>query len=414
MKGKENKNRLSLSDILKYRGDNLSGKERNSIEREFQKDPFAEEASEGFSMLGEEDLKKDIASLEQKLSDRVSHRSGILWYRLAASVAVLMILSSVFIIVRRNGQSVKKEEIAYNAPAMDIPASKALTLPEKPLAEGGAPAVAVKAAEVEKRSTIEEKATADKNETGALPEISKIRELKVSKTFTDSIPVSDELRKAAEPVAAALSGRVQGIAVKGKVISTEDNLPIPGATIRIKDSSKGVITDTNGDFHMELQEKPDQMLVADYIGMESKEFRANPDSDMRVKMDPSQAGLSEVVVVGYGVSKKENVNGVEVQMNNDYKYISPEPENGRKEFDSYIEKNLKKPATFTSGNREVVVLSFTVSSSGSISNIKVVRSPGNEYSEEAISLLKNGPAWKPAEKNGIKIDDDVRIRIVFK
>jgi hypothetical protein len=55
-----------------------------------------------------------------------------------------------------------------------------------------------------------------------------------------------------------------------------------------------------------------------------------------------------------------------------------------------------------------------VKSTGIRENIKIIRSPGNSFSDEVIRLINEGPAWKPAEENGIKIDDEIRIRIVFK
>jgi TonB family protein len=61
-----------------------------------------------------------------------------------------------------------------------------------------------------------------------------------------------------------------------------------------------------------------------------------------------------------------------------------------------------------------VVLSFTVTLNGNLANIKVVRSPGKSFSDEAIRLLQSGPGWKPASENGAIIEDEVRVRIVFK
>jgi TonB family protein len=60
------------------------------------------------------------------------------------------------------------------------------------------------------------------------------------------------------------------------------------------------------------------------------------------------------------------------------------------------------------------VLSFTVSETGKIDSIEVVRSPGRLFSQEAIRLLKEGPAWKPAFEDGSEKSERVRLRIVFK
>jgi hypothetical protein len=55
-----------------------------------------------------------------------------------------------------------------------------------------------------------------------------------------------------------------------------------------------------------------------------------------------------------------------------------------------------------------------IRTTGTIDSLKVVSSPGDEFATEAIRLIREGPAWKPAEKNGQVIDDEVRVRIVFK
>jgi TonB family protein len=95
-------------------------------------------------------------------------------------------------------------------------------------------------------------------------------------------------------------------------------------------------------------------------------------------------------------------------------YSPPLPSKGKESFDKYIEENIQRPPDAQPGKREIVVISFTVKSTGLIENIKIIRSPGKSFSDEAIRLLKEGPDWKPAEENNLKIDNEVRIRVVFK
>jgi len=59
-------------------------------------------------------------------------------------------------------------------------------------------------------------------------------------------------------------------------------------------------------------------------------------------------------------------------------------------------------------------VNFKVDAEGKIDSIKIIRSPGKNFSDEAIRLIKEGPAWKPAEENGKRIDDGIKIKIVFK
>ena len=94
-------------------------------------------------------------------------------------------------------------------------------------------------------------------------------------------------------------------------------------------------------------------------------------------------------------------------------YTPPLPVNGRIHFDKYMQDNIRRPDTTTAGQSVVVVLNFLVTTDGKIDSIIVVRSPGKIFSDEAIRMIKEGPEWKPAVKNGKTINDEVRIRIIF-
>jgi protein TonB len=62
----------------------------------------------------------------------------------------------------------------------------------------------------------------------------------------------------------------------------------------------------------------------------------------------------------------------------------------------------------------VVIVSFLVQTNGNIDSIRIVKSPGKSFSDEAIRIIKSGPQWKPAENNGKPVEDVVRLRLVFK
>ncbi|HOS71292.1 MAG TPA: energy transducer TonB [Bacteroidales bacterium] len=95
-------------------------------------------------------------------------------------------------------------------------------------------------------------------------------------------------------------------------------------------------------------------------------------------------------------------------------YIAPQPVNGDNSFSKYIEENIRKPQTLPEGENAVAVVSFVVKTSGDVDGIKVLSSPGEEYTAEAIRLIREGPAWKPAENNGMAVEDQKMLRIVFK
>ena len=99
------KNRtLNLSDFLSYLKNELTGRERNSFERELQKDPFAREAMEGFDTLDHEEIPGDMAYLQSRLKKRTSRKRRVMFYRIAASIAILIAISSLFLLTKEKKQ----------------------------------------------------------------------------------------------------------------------------------------------------------------------------------------------------------------------------------------------------------------------------------------------------------------------
>lgn len=95
--------------------------------------------------------------------------------------------------------------------------------------------------------------------------------------------------------------------ISGKVTDTSDE-PILGATILVKGTDMGTITDLNGIFNLEVPATA-TTLVFSYLGMKSQEIELGDRILINVKMEQSVLGLDEVVAVGYGVVKKSNLTG---------------------------------------------------------------------------------------------------------
>jgi len=93
---------------------------------------------------------------------------------------------------------------------------------------------------------------------------------------------------------------------------------------------------------------------------------------------------------------------------------SAQPSGGQENFTQYIKDNMIRPADTDLLDNAVVVISFKVLSTGAIDSLQVISSPGNEFSEEAMRLIREGPSWTPPEVNGEKTDEDISLRIVFK
>lgn len=95
--------------------------------------------------------------------------------------------------------------------------------------------------------------------------------------------------------------------VKGTVLD-ENGLPLPGVNILIEGSAIGTITDIDGRFSIQVPELK-SILSFSYLGYVTQKLSVNASRDLKVIMGENSQVLSEVVVVGYGVQKKETVTG---------------------------------------------------------------------------------------------------------
>ncbi|MCK3684790.1 TonB-dependent receptor [Maribellus sp. YY47] len=95
-------------------------------------------------------------------------------------------------------------------------------------------------------------------------------------------------------------------AVKGKVVDSE-NRPLPGVTITIVGTTKGVITDSDGTFSIEV--KPTDKLVFSFIGMESQIIEVGDQTKIDIVLKDTSQELEDVTVVAFGRQKKESVIG---------------------------------------------------------------------------------------------------------
>jgi TonB-linked SusC/RagA family outer membrane protein len=93
----------------------------------------------------------------------------------------------------------------------------------------------------------------------------------------------------------------------GKVISSDDKLPVVGASVRIKGTNTGTVTDVNGNFAISVS--PGNVLVVSYIGSQTQEVTVGAGDFISVSLQPNNSTLNEVVVVGYGTQLKKDISG---------------------------------------------------------------------------------------------------------
>ena len=99
----------------------------------------------------------------------------------------------------------------------------------------------------------------------------------------------------------------QNIDVSGNV---QDNtgFPIPGVNVIVKNTSKGAVTDFDGNFTITGVEIGSTLSVS-YLGYVTRDVVVADNSKLTIQLEEDFAQLDEVVVVGYGTQKKKEVTG---------------------------------------------------------------------------------------------------------
>lgn len=94
--------------------------------------------------------------------------------------------------------------------------------------------------------------------------------------------------------------QAQQLEIKGIVTSSDDQLPLIGATVSVKGATeRGVVTDVDGSYILNV-EPTDKILVISYVGMKTTEVRVPKNGILNVALSSESLNLDEVVVTGYG------------------------------------------------------------------------------------------------------------------
>jgi TonB-linked SusC/RagA family outer membrane protein len=97
------------------------------------------------------------------------------------------------------------------------------------------------------------------------------------------------------------------IQVSGTVIDSQ-GLPIPGVSVIIQGTTRGVATDLDGRYTLSVP-GPESVLVFSFIGYNSQELTVGNQTTINVTLGENLSNLEEVLVVGYGVQKRGTITG---------------------------------------------------------------------------------------------------------
>ena len=103
-------------------------------------------------------------------------------------------------------------------------------------------------------------------------------------------------------------GKHPAITVSGKVISQDDQAPLPGVSVLVKGTTNGTTTDSEGVYSITVEGSA-SVLVFTFIGFEKQEVTVGDRTTIDITLNSDLQQLSEVVVVGYGEQKRSDITG---------------------------------------------------------------------------------------------------------
>ena len=156
-----------------------------------------------------------------------------------------------------------------------------------------------------------------------------------------------------------------GKALRGKVVDAKTGESLIGVNVTVKGTSKGTITDFDGNYTLEVDPTQNPTLVFSYIGYVNSEIKTDGRAVVNVEMSENTKELTEVVVVGYGVQKKESVIGSISSINNKTLVGSP-------------------------------VTNISQSLAGKLSGVQVVQSSGEVGGDVADVYVRGVATWNNA------------------
>ncbi|HPT71857.1 MAG TPA: TonB-dependent receptor [Candidatus Cloacimonadota bacterium] len=96
--------------------------------------------------------------------------------------------------------------------------------------------------------------------------------------------------------------------VKGTISAADTKETLPGASVQIKGSTTGVVSDLDGHYTIKVPQ-PDAILVFTYLGYQTLEIPVGQKTELNAELQVKRTALEEVVVIAYGTVKKSDLSG---------------------------------------------------------------------------------------------------------
>ncbi|MEM9672875.1 MAG: TonB family protein [Cyclobacteriaceae bacterium] len=409
--------------VQRYRAGKLSEEEQRWLEE----NPFEAEALQG--LAGTNGWSEDIPALQQQLRERTSKRTT-LWLtygRYAAATAVLLTVgwfAYQTVSTGNIGDKAVNEEIAsqpltYQAQSDSVveeTAPLAAMAPERIANQQATEAVGSQVPDLPSNEVkpvlIPERESIAVLEPAAAPSFSEAADMadeELPKTSRDAargveaeMSIAQNARMQAKQSRYPVPTEQFAHQVSGAVYSADDHAPLPGVNVIVKGTLVGTITDMNGQFQVAVPDSSSKELEFSFIGFHPEKVSIGQQDSLVIQLEQDEQALSEVVVTGrYRRSDRAS--------------SAAHPIPTYDSFRNYLQTNLRYPAVAREQKVEGTVrVQFTVDTEGNPTDFTIKKSLGYGCDEESIRLIKEGPNWQPATRNGDFEPGQVTVKVRFK
>ena len=226
--------------------------------------------------------------------------------------------------------------------------------------------------------------------------------------------------------------------VSGTVLAADTKVPVMGASVIIRGTTNGTLTDLDGKFVLTGLKKDDVIQVS-FVGFQTRSVIVKDESPLTILLDDDVQNLEEMIVVGMGAkdgkpAKAENTDVVfdmpleEAMKAEKQKKETPQekvifqvveqmPEfpGGMQKAMEFLGKNIKYPVAAQEAKIEGrVIVQFVVERDGSVSDVKVMRGVNPELDAEAIRVVSMMPKWIPGKQRGKAVAVKYTMPIMFR
>ena len=220
--------------------------------------------------------------------------------------------------------------------------------------------------------------------------------------------------------------------VSGTVLAADTKIPVMGASVIIRGTTNGTLTDLDGKFTLTGLKKDDVIQVS-FVGFQTRSVIVKDESPLTIMLDDAVQNLDEMVVVGYasnGVgapssdSDKKVVAVVDIPKVKEtpqekviFQVVEEMPEfpGGMAEAMKFLAKNIKYPVAAQEAKIEGrVIVQFVVGRDGSVSDAKVMRGVNPELDAEAVRVVSIMPNWIPGKQRGKAVAVKYTMPIMFR